>query len=166
MRWRGVGVCEQGPDKKNYCGQGPVKIFLIALDFSGKIFGANVNGPEFFYTNRFCREFFLPEQPDTISRPCAVGRGRALADRADPGPYLVPDPSSIVGTGGTEERWQSAGKIITITEITNQKNPDFSLKNGIFSSNIPQLPPALSQTTHQNPEPRSSGGPKKPATDL
>ena len=33
-----------------------------------------------------------------------VGRGRAGGERADPGPDLVPDPLSIAGTDGTEER--------------------------------------------------------------
>ena len=154
MGVRGAGVCKQGPDKN-----------IVARAGSGrKKFRRGRDRPGNFLHEPVLPGFFFKSQSKAMR---TYGRvwGRACGDGADPGPdWRV--SSSIVGTGGTEERWQSAGKIIPITEITNQKNPDFSLKKGIFSSNIPQLPPALSQTTHQNPEPRSSGGPKKPATDL
>jgi len=156
------------PGQKICYGLGPAKIFFgCAGFFPEKIWCERDRPGKFFFTNRFCREFFSKPEQLVRTHGCVWWGGTGPSyDWADPGPDLVPDPFSIAGTGGTEERWQSAGKIITITEITNQKNPDFSLKKGIFSSNIPQLPPALSQTTHQNPEPRASGGPKKPATDL
>jgi len=43
--------------------------------FFRKNIGANVTGPEIFFTNRFCLFFQKPEQPDAIFRPVVAGRG-------------------------------------------------------------------------------------------
>jgi len=83
---------QSGDGGRECADRSPAKNVVARAGSGRKKFCASVTGPEIFFTNRFCREFFFqkPEQPDADSRPRAVGSD------------LVQNPSSIVGTGGTD----------------------------------------------------------------